>query len=239
MSIDRSQSSRDAEPVQRREPAQQKPLDKLEPPSAEQVDRFRAAMEQVRENKDKGEGQLVQEDPREFMRADARAAEAGLAEQEAGSDAARASVLSDVVDDKAQRRSDDLGLSASSLPPADASALFQAQMALRDGAMPAQAPPPAANPQAFADLIERHVRQLAVDDGVARDGDGQVLLRLADATLPGTDLLLSRNGDGWTLRADVRSRESFDAIREAAPQLAKRFAERNLGTLEIDPHFHG
>lgn len=243
MSIDRSQSSRDAEPVQRREPAQPKPLEKTEPPSAEQVDRFRAVMEQVREHKGKGqlEGQLAQEDPREFMRADARATEAGLAEHEADAEAARESVLSDVVDDKAQRRADDLGLSASSLPPADASALFQAQMALRDGAMPTQAPPPAANPQAFAELIERHVRQLAVDDAVARGDSGQVLLRMSDATLPGTDLLLSRNsnGDGWTLRADVRSRSSFDAIREAAPQLAKRFAERNLGTLEIDPHFHG
>jgi len=237
MSIDRSQSSRDAEPVQRREPAQQKPLEKLEPPSAEQVDRFRAVLEQV--GKGKGEGQLVQEDPREFIRADAHAVEAGLAEHEADSDAARASVLSEVVDDKAQRRADDLGLSASSLPPADASALFQAQMALRDGAMPTQAPPPAANPQAFADLIERHVRQLAVGDGVTRDGDGQVLLRMADATLPGTDLLLTRNTTGWTLRADVRSRSSFDAIREAAPELTRRFAERNLGTLEIDPHFHG
>ena len=54
-----------------------------------------------------------------------------------------------------------------------------------------------------------------------------------------TDLLLSREGDGWVLRADSRSRESFDAIREAGPQLAQRFAERNLGTLTIDPHFHG
>ena len=239
MSIDRSQSSRATDPVQRREPAQQKPLEKLEPPSLEQVDRFRAVMEQVREGK--GDGQPAQEDMRGFTRADALAADAGLAEHEAGSDAARASVLSEVVEDKAQRRADDLGLSASSLPPADASALFQAQMALRDGAAPTQAPPPAANPQAFVDLIERHVRQLAVGDNIARDGDGdgQVLLRMADATLPGTDLLLTRNGDGWTLRADVRSRESFDAIREAAPELTKRFAERNLGTLEIDPHYHG
>src|SRR3546814_5702568 len=64
-------------------------------------------------------------------------------------------------------------------------------------------------------------------------------LRMADATLPGTDLLLSRTPEGWVLRADVRSRSSFDAIREAAPELARRFAERNLGTLSIDPHFHG
>ena len=66
-----------------------------------------------------------------------------------------------------------------------------------------------------------------------------LLLRMADATLPGTDLLLSRTPEGWVLRADVRSRSSFDAIREAAPALARRFAERNLGTLSIDPHFHG
>ncbi len=83
------------------------------------------------------------------------------------------------------------------------------------------------------------MRQLAVDDRAARDSDGQVLLRMADATLPGTDLLLSRTADGWALRADVRSRSSYDAIREAAPELAKRFAERNLGTLSIEPHFHG
>jgi hypothetical protein len=37
----------------------------------------------------------------------------------------------------------------------------------------------------------------------------------------------------------VRSRDSYDAIREAAPELARRFAERNLGVLEIDSQFHG
>jgi hypothetical protein len=89
----------------------------------------------------------------------------------------------------------------------------------------------------FAELIERHVRQLAVSGG--DDGDGKVLLRLADSTLPGTDLLLSRTADGWLLRADVRSRYSFDAILDAAPELTRRFADRNLGTLSIDPHFHG
>lgn len=230
MSIDRSQSSRATDPSQRREPAEHRPLDKLEPPTPERVDRFRAVMDQVREGGQRGEPQ-----------AKAPMTEAELAayeQHQARDEAARANALSDAVEDKARHRADDLGLSASP-PPTDALALFQAQMALRDGAMPAQAPPPAANPQAFADLIERHVRQLAVGDGVARDGDGQVLLRMADATLPGTDLLLTRNGDGWTLRADVRSRASFDAIREAAPELARRFAERNLGTLEIDPHFHG
>lgn len=233
MSIDRSQSSRAADPAQRREPVQQKPLEKLEPPSAERIDRFRAVMDQVKGDEHGQPGQPQ-------VKPDNGQAQLTVSEEHAAAgEAARDNVLSDAVEEKARQRADDLGLSATSLPPADASALFQAQMALRDGgAAPANAPPPAANPQAFVDLIERHVRQMAVGDGVSRDGDGQVLLRMADATLPGTDLLLTRNADGWTLRADVRSRESFDAIREAGPELARRFAERNLGTLSIDPHYH-
>jgi len=83
------------------------------------------------------------------------------------------------------------------------------------------------------------VRQLAVGGNDVDERDGQVLLRMADATLPGTDLMLSKTADGWMLRADVRSRDSYDAIREAAPELARRFAERNLGVLEIDSQFHG
>jgi hypothetical protein len=62
---------------------------------------------------------------------------------------------------------------------------------------------------------------------------------MSDTTLPGTDLLLTRVNDGWLLRADVQSRASHDAIREAAPELARRFAERNLGTLQVESHFHG
>ena len=238
MSIDRSQSSRAADrcsAASRRNRSRSKNCEATESGASRSLPRADGAGS---EGKDGG-AVRCRKTCADSRRADARAADAGLANTKPADDAARASVLSEVVEDKAQRRADDLGLSASSLPPADASALLQAQMALRDGAAPTQAPPPAANPQAFVDLIERHVRQLAVGDAVARDGDGQVLLRMADATLPGTDLLLTRNGDGWTLRADVRSRSSFDAIREAAPELAKRFAERNLGTLEIDPHFHG
>src|SRR3546814_7306365 len=104
-------------------------------------------------------------------------------------------------------------------------------MAMRDGLPQATTPTPL-NPNAFADMVERHLKQMATDRGAAADaGDGRVLLRMADATLPGTDLLLSRTSEGWVLRADVRSRSSFDAIRDAAPALARRFAERNLGTL--------
>ena len=128
-----------------------------------------------------------------------------------------------------------------SLQPAELAALYQAQVMAREvpAALPPAAPQAHANPQALADMLERHVRQLAVSPNGVDHERGQVLLRLNDNTLPGTDLLLSRTDRGWLLRADVRSRGSFDAIQQAAPQLAERFASRNLGTLEIDPHFHG
>lgn len=122
---------------------------------------------------------------------------------------------------------------------AEQSGLWQAQLAMRaDQAAPMQAPAPTSNAAAFADLVERHVRQLAVSSGGANGEEGQVLLRLSDQTLPGTDLLLSKTAEGWQLRADSRSRSSYDAIREAGPELMRRFAERNLGQLSIDPHFH-
>src|SRR3546814_13236188 len=80
----------------------------------------------------------------------------------------------------------------------------QAQMAMRARLSQATTPAPL-NPNAFADRVERHLKQLAADRGAAADaGDGRVLLRMADATLPGTDLLLSRTPEGWVLRADVR-----------------------------------
>ncbi len=135
---------------------------------------------------------------------------------------------------------DNNGFGANSLDGADLLAMMQAQSALRDAGVSPQASTPApstAGGKALAELLERHVRQFAVDGATATARDGHVLLRMSDATLPGTDLLLSRTGDGWHLRADVRSRESYDAIREAAPALARRFAEHNLGKLEIDPHF--
>ncbi|MBN7137951.1 hypothetical protein A7A76_02455 [Lysobacter enzymogenes] len=124
-------------------------------------------------------------------------------------------------------------------PSSEQSGLWLAQQAMRsEQAAPMQPPPPTSNAAAFADLIERHVRQFAVSSGGAHGEDGQVLLRLSDQTLPGTDLLLSKTAEGWQLRADSRSRSSYDAIREAGPELMRRFAARNLGALSIDPHFH-
>ena len=191
-----------------------------EPPAREDIEQFRNVMQARQEARDefaaargKGAGEL-----------------AGQQREEAQA-AARQAVTAEAVD-AGRQPADDL---------AELLAMMQAQTALRDGAHMAQAPaaPAPANPAAFAELVERHVRQLAVGGNDVDERDGQVLLRMADATLPGTDLMLSKTADGWMLRADVRSRDSYDAIREAAPELARRFAERNLGVLEIDSQFHG
>ncbi|MCE7031704.1 hypothetical protein LY625_03575 [Lysobacter sp. GX 14042] len=129
--------------------------------------------------------------------------------------------------------------SADILPPAESAAMWQAQhLAAQAPAVTTGAPPPTANPAALAQMLERHVRQLAVSEGGATDSNSQVLLRLDEATLPGTDLMLTRTTDGWLLQADVRSAESFTAIREAAGQLGERFAARGLGNLVVEPRYH-
>ena len=237
MSIDRSDtsspSSRPAESTRPGEP--DRPADRpREAPPKEQVDRFRQLMQHGRQD---GRTGLPERQPQ------------GQRLGVAGQHAAAAAALR--ADEQAALRAlegrgqhdggtDNHGMSANAIDGADLLAMMQAQSALREGAgatLPAAAAPPMASGKALAEMLERHVRQLAVDAAHAGDGDGQVLLRMSDATLPGTDLLLSRTSDGWRLRADVRSRDSYDAIREAAPALARRFAEQNLGTLELDPHF--
>ncbi|UNK42306.1 hypothetical protein MNO14_15430 [Luteimonas sp. S4-F44] len=218
MTIQRNDSS--ARPpdqsARNRQVDRQAKADPREVATREQVDKFRSLMQQA-----KGGGTGVEQASRQ------EAAKTGQS-------------LADVLDARTFRQQHESGLSSQPMP-AESAAMLQAQMALRDGAaapQPSAAPAPA-DPGQLLDMMERHVRQLAVHDARQSGGDGQVLLRMSDATLPGTDLLLTREGEGWVLRADSRSRESFDAIREAGPQLARRFAERNLGTLTIDPHFHG
>jgi hypothetical protein len=107
--------------------------------------------------------------------------------------------------------------------------------------MPAQAfgaPPPAAAPPApapaLAELIERHVRQMLVSETATSARGGDVLLRMSDAALPGTDIWLRRTERGWKVRADVRSRDSYDAIVAGSERLVKRFAEHGLGELDIE-----
>ncbi len=224
MSIQRTQSQHATDAAQRREATERLQGEQRPAPPPQQVKEFHGALQQARELA----GQLARHDDRHGV--DEAIAQDAVAGKEA---------VAKVVEESAMRRNEDLDLSSSSQPSADAAAMFHAQLAMRDGApVPAQVPP-TSTANDFFELVERHVRQLAVGGSGQADGDGQVLLRMSDSTLPGTDLLLTRDESGWVLRADVRSRESFDAITEAAPELARRFAERNLGTLTIDPHYNG
>lgn len=233
MSIERSQSSNQPHDAREVEQPRDRPRDKVrEEPKAELVDRFRTLMQARAEGREQRPDPRMQgRDAAEAMRAEGLADDA---RQHAATDHAIGRKGGDQGD--AGRHS-----GGDALPPSELAALYQAQLLARDVpavATPATTPQAQGNPQALADMLERHVRQLAVSAGGTRAEDGQVLLRLSDATLPGTDLLLSRTETGWRLRADVRSRGSFDAIRQAAPKLAERFAARDLGTLEIEPHLH-
>lgn len=210
---------------------QERPAQPRPAPKAEHVDRFQQLMQQARGEEDRGRLKDFAHPASagEDARAEARAAENAV------------SAIGDGHARDSAEHEKSSGLSHETLEQADAMAFLNAQMGLRGEAVavPQQAPAPSANAQAMFDLVERHVRQMAVGGGGEAGGDGQVLLRMADSTLPGTDLLLTRTEAGWSLRADSRSRESYDAIREAGPELARRFAERNLGTLVVDPHFNG
>jgi len=208
-----------------------------EAPPKEEVDRFRQLMQHGRQEGRTGL-QERQEQPRPGPLEAGRLAANGAARHGEEEVALRGLPGQRGTQDG----TDNNGMGANSTEGADLLAMMQAQAAMRDGASapPPTAPaPPMASGKALAEMLERHVRQLAADGAASTDGDGHVLLRMADATLPGTDLLLSKTADGWHLRADVRSRDSYDAIRDAAPALARRFAEQNLGHLEIDPHFSG
>ncbi|MDH5822022.1 hypothetical protein QFW77_03305 [Luteimonas sp. RD2P54] len=227
MSIERNSQPAQAPERPRDVEGQPKTEPAREPPPKESVDRFRQVLQSKQEAKD------------EFLAARAKGGGELSGQQRAEAEAAaRQAATQDAVEAGRQAAGDGSEpLPQNLMDSSEIMAMMQAQSALRDGASAPAAPAPV-NTSAFADLVERHVRQLAVG-GAADDGDGQVLLRMADSTLPGTDLLLSKTADGWLLRADARSRGSYDAIREAAPELVRRFAERNLGTLSIDPQFHG
>ncbi|MEH6422400.1 hypothetical protein [Pseudomonas sp. CGJS7] len=253
MSTIRNSSSNEdakrAEAAQEARRAQNKDIPR-QPPAPESVDEFRNLLQQ-RQSLGLGQKGLPGEEETPSMKGMLSAEGEGMAEeseqrlatdrgrhQAAGNLARQQHVGEKSRDDSRYSVGFDRG-SGDSQPSAESSAMWQAQLAMRsDNAAPAAPMQPNSNAAAFADLIERHVRQLAVGQGGANGEESQVLLRLSDQTLPGTDLLLTKTAAGWQLRADSRSRSSFDAIREASPELMRRFAERNLGQLSIDPHFH-
>ena len=241
MSIQRNDSAPRApdQSARNREVDRQSKTDTREAPPRERVDQFRSMMEQTRGGLS-GLGQEGSELTGALQGGEGELQEGEMADLASHQEALKArQSLTDVVDARTFRQQHDQGFASQSGQGMESAAMLQAQMALRDGAPSASPAAAASNAGQLFDMMEKHVRQMAVHDARDPGGDGQVLLRMADATLPGTDLLLSKSADGWVLRADSRSRDSFDAIREAGPQLARRFAEHNLGTLTIDPHYHG
>ncbi|HET7333180.1 type III secretion HpaP family protein [Dyella sp.] len=115
-------------------------------------------------------------------------------------------------------------------------ALHMAQQSIvQDAQQPA--PSHAAMAPALAELIERHVKQLLVPDATSRSAAQarEIMITLKDGLLPGTELWLSRTSNGWKLRADTRSSTAYRSLLEGAPQLIERFAQSQLGTLEISP----
>lgn len=229
MSIERTQTSA-SEAARAREGSNE--TRERAPASREQTDRFRSVLEGARQG------------PAQQLQSQANGAGAALAQGEADDAGHAATVTADAVHGAGEGEREGGGQGHdggdAELKVLDPALLWQAQHALRGADTPPAMPAPTGAGNAVADLIERHVRRLAAGGrATGTDGDGRVLLSMSDDTLPGTDLLLSREADGWVLRADVRSRDSYDAIREAAPELAKRFAERNLGTLRVESHFNG
>lgn len=90
---------------------------------------------------------------------------------------------------------------------------------------------------ALAELIERHVKQLLVPDATSQSSaqSREIMISLKDGLLPNTELWLSRTPTGWRLRADTRSTDAYRSLVDGAPQLIKRFADSQLGELEVDP----
>lgn len=115
-------------------------------------------------------------------------------------------------------------------------ALHLAQQAIVQNAEQPAASQAAMAP-ALAELIERHVKQLLVPDATSRSAaqSREIMITLKDGLLPGTELWLSRTSNGWKLRADTRSSTAYRSLIEGAPQLIERFAQSNLGALEINP----
>jgi len=128
-----------------------------------------------------------------------------------------------------------------SMPPAEAVAQPVPQPQMQQDA-PQQASQAAATfAPALSELLQKHVRQMLVTDPrSARGGRSrEVLLRMQNDALPGTDLWLTRTDNGWSLRAEVSSRDAYDTLLEFQDELVKRFADSRLGELSIEPVFHG
>ena len=94
---------------------------------------------------------------------------------------------------------------------------------------------PGYNAALVSQLMEKHVKQLLVSESSSRRDDKlSVMLNMTDAVLPGTQLTLTQTDAGWRLDSQSTSTASYRAIRDLAPELQARFAERGLGELTLD-----
>lgn len=116
-------------------------------------------------------------------------------------------------------------------------ALHQAQWVMHQGMLQPAATAAVNVAPALAELIARHVRQLLVPDASSASSaqSREIMIALNNDLLPGTELWLSRTAKGWRLRADTRSTDAYRTLVDGAPQLIKRFADSNLGELDVDP----
>ncbi|GGX75296.1 hypothetical protein [Saccharospirillum salsuginis] len=97
-------------------------------------------------------------------------------------------------------------------------------------------PAPGTNQSDFADLMARHVQQMLVSEPMngKLQHEQQLMLRLSDQILPNTQVMLSRNAQGWTLKAQSSGRDNLDLIRKSSDKLVSRFSEAGLGDLNVE-----
>jgi hypothetical protein len=226
-------AERRARPADAPLPRAQQPSDAAPAPKAAADGKQDGRSESLRETKDTQGAPSAQQIAHKAARGDAELVQA-----------VRAARSGEDADDKG-------GQDASSSPstgsasPGMVSAEMLAQPQLQPQAPAAMDVPQAAQAQAgfapaLSELLQKHVRQMLVTDPrSARGRPREVLLRMQNDALPGTDLWLTRTDDGWRLRADVSSRDAYDTLLEFQDELVKRFAESRLGELSIEPVFHG
>lgn len=127
-----------------------------------------------------------------------------------------------------QKRDDDQALSQWNSPQSQSTSMQTA---------PGAAPLPGSTAQAdFADLMARHVQQMLVTEPKAGhfNQEQQMLLRLSNQVLPNTQVMLSRNATGWTLKAQSSNHDTLEVVRDSTDKLIHRFSEAGLGSLTVE-----
>lgn len=89
--------------------------------------------------------------------------------------------------------------------------------------------------KSFVDFIERHVQRFLANDSAAKgENGGQVIMKLSNALLPGTDLVLTRIAGGWNLKASTTDHKISDLLRRSTANLSERFAKKDFGFIEVE-----